>query len=107
MSEGIEKRRYPRIELNSAVLIAAPRGGFLSAVQDVSYGGARVMRPLEWKLSGDNYRLFFIFDQDTVIEITASLLREGEDHLAFTFDDNQDEDVGRMLYETRFATDLG
>jgi hypothetical protein len=107
MSTPNEKRRYPRIELNSAVLIAASRGGFLSAVQDVSYGGARVLRPLEWQAQGEHYRLFFIFDQDTVIEITSSLLREGDDHLVFTFDDGQDEDVGQMLYETRFATDLG
>ena len=107
MSQGVEKRRYPRIELNSAVLIAAERGAWLSAVQDVSLGGARMLRPLQWETRGTRYRLFFIFDQDTVIEIIGLLLREGDDHLVFTFEPGQDEDVGQMLYETRFATDLG
>jgi len=107
MSSGAEKRQYPRIELNSAVLIAGERGGFLSAVQDVSYGGVRMQRPLEWRDPEGSFRLFFIFDQDTVIELRAQLRRVGEDHLGFTFDEGQEEDVGRMLYETRFATDLG
>jgi hypothetical protein len=107
MAEPSEKRRFPRIELNSAVLIAGERGGYLSAVQDVSFGGVRMQRPLEWLASEGLFRLFFIFDQDTVIELRAELKRITEDHLGFNFLEGQDEDVGRMLYETRFATELG
>lgn len=102
-----EKRRFPRVELNSTVLIAATRGGYLAEVHDVSLGGARVSRPLEWSHPlGEAFRLFFIFDQDTVIELTGDLIRQTDTDLAFLFDAGQDEDAGRLMYETRFAASL-
>jgi hypothetical protein len=102
-----EKRRFPRVELSSTVLIAAPRGGYLAEVHDLSLGGARVSRPLEWAQAlGDSFRLFFIFDQDTVIELSADLIRQTDSDLAFLFHAGQDEDAGRLMYETRFAASL-
>lgn len=102
-----DKRRFPRVELNSTVLIAASRGGYLAEVHDVSLGGARVSRPLEWTQTlGEAFRLFFIFDQDTVIELTADLLRQTDLDLAFLFHAGQDEDAGRLMYETRFVASL-
>lgn len=102
-----EKRRFPRVELNSTVLIAATRGGYLAEVQDLSLGGARVSRPLEWTQSiGEDFRLFFIFDQDTVIEIRAALIRQTDTDLAFLFQAGQDDEAGRLMYETRFAASL-
>ncbi|MFO1495325.1 MAG: PilZ domain-containing protein [Lysobacterales bacterium] len=104
MVQGYEKRRYPRTEISAvAVLIAAARGGFLSNAQDISGGGARIARPLAF---GDQakapFRLFFIFDQDTVIELKATLVRAGDDHLAFQFDAGQPAEIDQLLYETRF-----
>lgn len=99
-----EKRRHPRIGLSAAaVLVALPEAGFLTAVEDVSAGGARLSRPPIWvdgvcKLA----TLYFIFDQDTVIALSARLVREGADHLAFLFDDAQHERVEELLYESRF-----
>lgn len=102
-----EKRRFPRVELNSTVLIAAGRGGYLAEVNDVSLGGARVSRPLEWTQNlGERFRLFFIFDQDTVIELTGDLIRQTDLDLAFLFHAGQDEEAGRLMYETRFAASL-
>lgn len=102
-----EKRRFPRVEMNSTVLIAAPRGGYLAEVHDVSLGGARVSRPLEWVHTlSEPFRLFFIFDQDTVIELTADLIRQADTDLAFLFHAGQDDEAGRLMYETRFAASL-
>lgn len=104
MAQGYEKRRYPRTEISAiAVLVATGRGGYLTNAQDISGGGARVARPLSWKeASSPPYRLFFIFDQDTVIELQATLVRASEDHLGFQFDAGQPDEIDQLLYETRF-----
>ena len=104
MAQGYEKRRYPRTEISAvAVLVATARGGFLSNAQDISGGGARVARPLTWYDDAQPpFRLFFIFDQDTVIDVRAVLVRAGDDHLAFQFESGQPDEVDQLLYETRF-----
>ncbi len=77
---------------------------WLALVQDVSAGGARVAKPLDWINPGyAPLTLYFIFDQDTVIRLQASLVRDAPDHLGFAFKSGQNENVGRLLYETRFA----
>jgi PilZ domain len=101
-----DKRRHTRLEINSAVLIAADRGGYLGQVQDISAGGVRITRPLDFAMNSSKYRLFFIFDEDTVLDVSATLLRENGGHLAFVFEPGQDELVGRLLYETHFATQV-
>ncbi len=108
MSE--EKRRHPRIGLSSAAALVAPaEGGYLTRVEDVSAGGARVARPALWpdEVGDDHaqaYKLFFIFDQDTVLAVRARLVRAGPDHLAFVFDSGQDLVVDELLYESRFLS---
>lgn len=106
MAQGFEKRRHPRTEISAvAVLVAAARGGYLSTALDMSAGGARIVRPLSFADDTPGpFRLFFIFDQDTVVEVTASLVRRGEDHLGFQFDPGQQGEVEQLLYETRFVT---
>lgn len=104
MVQGHEKRRHPRTEISAvAVLVATARGAYLSSAQDISGGGARIARPLAWKESSQPpFRLYFIFDQDTVVDLRATLVRAGEDHLAFQFDAGQADEVDQLLYETRF-----
>lgn len=104
---SVEKRRHPRVELNSTVLVAAARGGYLCNVHDVSAGGCRVSRPLEWSDGEGSHRLFFIFDQDTVIELTGRLVRRTDAELCFEFLPEQEEEGERLMYETRFAAVLG
>ena len=82
---------------------ATARGGFLSNALDISGGGARVALPLTWKEgSVPPFRLFFIFDQDTVVDVRATLVRAGDNHLAFQFDAGQPDEIDQLLYETRF-----
>lgn len=89
--------------------MAPPDGGFLTRVEDVSAGGARVTRPALWPdHDADDhtqaFKLFFIFDQDTVLAVRARLVRAGPDHLAFVFDSGQDLVVDELLYESRFLS---
>jgi hypothetical protein len=106
MAQEIEKRRHPRTEISAvAVLVAAVRGGYLSTALDISAGGARIVRPLAFNQDTPGpFRLFFIFDQDTVVELRATLVRQGEDHLGFQFEPGQQHEVDQLLYETRFVT---
>ena len=104
MVQGYEKRRHPRTEITAvAVLIATAKGAYLSNLADVSRGGCRVVRPLSWTdQSRPPYRLYFIVDQDTVIDIESSLVRASEEHIAFQFAAGQSEEVEQLLYEARF-----
>ncbi|MCB1606914.1 MAG: PilZ domain-containing protein [Xanthomonadales bacterium] len=103
-----EKRQHPRIGLSSAAVLVAPAdGGFLTRVEDVSAGGARVTKPALWpdhEDSAERFKLFFIFDQDTVLAIRARMVRAGPDHLAFVFESGQDSTVDELLYESRFLS---
>lgn len=102
-----EKRQHPRIELSSTVLIAPAQGGYLSSVMDVSVGGCRVSRPLEWLGEQPGpFRLFFIFDHETVVELSAYLIWAAELDLGFAFSPDQSEDAQRLMYESRFASSL-
>ncbi len=104
MVQGYEKRRHPRTEISAvAVLVASARGGYLTNAQDISGGGARLTLPLTWKEGiQPPFRLFFIFDEDTVVDMRATLVRAGDDHLAFQFDAGQPAEIDQLLYETRF-----
>lgn len=99
-----EKREHPRHELSSTALIAGFKRAWLVNVQDISTGGARVAKPLDWSNPGYSpLTLYFIFDQDTVVPMRATLVRDAPDHLGFWFKSGQDEELGRLLYESRFA----
>ena len=103
MVQGYEKRRHARTEISAvAVLIAPARGGFLSNAEDISGGGAKLIRPLAWDKPEAPFRLYFIFDQDTVVEIRATLVRASDEFLAFQFDTGQPDEIDQLLYETRF-----
>jgi hypothetical protein len=100
-----EKREHQRLELSSTVLITSGKRAWLAHVQDISGGGARIVKPLDWTNAGyAPLTLYFIFDQDTVVPMRATLVRDAPDHLGFWFKSGQDEELGRLLYESRFAT---
>ena len=105
---GIEKRQHPRLELFSAAMVVIGEEGHLTEVQDVSAGGARLSQPTSWHYESlDRCMIFFIFDQDTIISMRASLVRATGTHIAFRFDDGQEDKVEQMLYESRFSDEEG
>ncbi len=98
-----EKRRFPRLPIFSAALITHAGQGWLSEVHDLSQGGACLARPQHW--TGDERRpcrIYFIFDQETVIAIDAACVRNGQNDLGFEFESNQEAAIEALLYESRF-----
>jgi hypothetical protein len=102
-----EKRQFPRLELNSTVLIAGSRRAWLCQVEDVSIGGARVVKPLDWLIQDATdegvMRLHFIIDEDTIVSLYSRIVRDSDQHFGVRFEAGQDDEVDRLLYETRFA----
>lgn len=98
-----EKRRFPRLSIFSAALITHAGQGWLSEVRDLSQGGARLARPRHWKAGHvSECRIYFIFDQETVIAVDARCVRDGEDDLGVEFLAGQESSVDALLYESRF-----
>lgn len=99
-----EKRRHPRLPVFTAALITRDGQGWLSEVRDLSQGGVRLARPRRWPGGGEGvYRLYLVFDGDTVIGLDACCVREGEDDLGMAFAPGQGEAIDAMLYESRFS----
>jgi hypothetical protein len=98
-----EKRRHPRLAIYSAALAVTGGDGYLSDVKDLSQSGACIGRPKNWP---DNApaacRLFFIFDQETVIGIDARVVRNSPDDLGIEFLPGQEARIESLLYESRF-----
>ncbi len=98
-----EKRRHPRLPIFSAALITFDGEGWLSEVRDLSQGGARLARPTQWQASEiRECRVYFIFDQETVIALDARCVRDGSDDLGFEFAPGQEQRIEALLYESRF-----
>lgn len=104
-----EKRRHPRKDVYIAALIALGENGYLSEVWDLSQGGARLGKPRKWSAepSVRPIRLYFILDQETVIALTARIVRVGEDNLGVEFVSGQEERIQQLLYEARFLEQSG
>jgi hypothetical protein len=98
-----EKRRFPRLPIFSAALITRDGQGWLSEVRDLSQGGARLARPTHWQASTQTEcRVYFIFDQETVIALDAHCVRDGADDLGFEFRPGQETIIDSLLYESNF-----
>ena len=99
-----EKRRFPRLPVFSAALLTHAGQGWLSEVRDLSQGGARLARPRHWKIGEiPECRIYFIFDQETVIAVDARCARDGEDDLGVEFLPGQEGPIESLLYESRFV----
>ncbi|HET8940781.1 MAG TPA: PilZ domain-containing protein [Rudaea sp.] len=98
-----EKRRHPRLAIYSAALAVCGNEGYLSEVRDLSQGGACIGRPKNWpEQSPDACRVFFIFDQETVIAIDTRIVRVGDEDLGLEFTSGQEARIENLLYESRF-----
>lgn len=99
-----EKRRHPRQAIYSAALAVCDNEGYLSEVRDLSQSGARIGRPKNWPAAAPGQcRVFFIFDQETVIGINAHVVRTGSEDIGLEFLPGQETLVESLLYESRFA----
>jgi len=98
-----EKRRHPRLAIYSAALAVSGSDGFLSDVKDLSQSGACLGKPKNWPESApEECRVFFIFDQETVIGLDARVVRSTPEELGVEFTPGQKDRVDSLLYESRF-----
>lgn len=98
-----EKRRHPRLAIYSAALAVSGGEGYLSDVKDLSQGGACIGRPKNWPSKApDECRVYFIFDQETVIGIESRVVRTGTEDLGLEFLPGQEARIESLLYESRF-----
>ena len=98
-----EKRRFPRLPIFSAALITREGQGWLSEVRDLSQGGACLGRPAQWNTSDHTEcRIYFIFDQETVIAVDSDCVRDGDEDLGFAFRPGQESVIESLLYESNF-----
>lgn len=98
-----EKRRHPRLAIYSAALAVCNGEGYLSDVRDLSQGGACIARPKNWPADAPaQCRVFFIFDQETVIGLDARIVRNGAEDIGLEFAPGQEQRVESLLYESRF-----
>ena len=98
-----EKRRHPRLAIYSAALAVNGADGYLSDVKDLSQGGACIGRPKNWPDKPiDICRVFFIFDQETVIAIDSRIVRVGAEELGLEFIPGQESRIESLVYESRF-----
>lgn len=98
MEQVIEKRRYPRHNVVSAVMVA-PNGDQHSAqLLDLSLGGARVDLPEDWAPSdGLALRLYFLADTEDPIVLAARITRVAIDHLGLEFAPEQEGQIQHLL----------
>lgn len=98
-----EKRRHPRQAIYSAALAVCAGEGYLSDVKDLSQGGACIGRPKSWPTSpAAECRVYFIFDQETVIGLDAKIVRNGSEDIGLEFTPGQQARIDSLLYESRF-----
>ena len=88
----------------ASALIALGEDGYLTEVWDLSQGGARLGRPKRWPsgVMPAAVRIYFLLDQETVIRLTARVVRLGDEHVGVECATGQDERNQRLLYEARF-----
>jgi len=99
-----DKRRHPRKDVFSPVLVALADQGYLTEAWDLSRGGTRLGRPQRWDVTpGAQVRVYFMLDQQTVSVLDATVARVGKEHLGLQFSAGQDDRVEALLYEARFS----
>lgn len=98
MDQVIEKRRHPRHDVVSAVMVT-PNGDQHSAqLMDLSLGGARVGLPDDWTPSdGLALRVFFLADTKDATVLAGRITRVAVDHLGLEFAPEQEDQIQHLL----------
>ena len=98
MDQTIEKRRLPRQQVSSAVMIAPNGHRHNAQIFDISAGGVRVGLPEDWVPSdGTSLRVYFLFDTDHPIMLHGHVTRVAVDHLGLEFEPAQEERIFELM----------
>lgn len=99
MEPTTEQRRFRRVNVLDAVVVAPNGHGHGTQVLDVSLGGARVALPSDWMpLDGSALKVFFLPETESPIVLHAHVTRVANDHLGVSFDAAQDDAVHYLLH---------
>jgi hypothetical protein len=95
-----EKRRSPREDVFTTIMISPNGHENRATVYNVSESGARVGLPPDFKRNvGAPVRLFFTVDEDETIILEAEVVRVAVDHLGVQFMPSQEEDIRHVMRE--------
>jgi hypothetical protein len=95
-----EKRRHPRRQVFSAVMVTPNGDRHRAHVLDLSAGGARVDLPADWTpRDGAKLKVFFRVDSEREIALDTRVVRVAIDHLGLEFAPAQDERIAALLEE--------
>lgn len=98
MDQVSEKRRHPRHNVVSAVMVTPNGDQHTAQLLDLSLGGARVDLPEHWTPSnGVALRLSFFADTDDAVVLGARVSRVAIDHLGLEFSPQQEEQILILL----------
>jgi hypothetical protein len=94
----IERRRTPRKEVSTAVMITPNGHGHDALVFDISAGGARVGLSDDWTpADGASLRMFFLTDTDHPIVLQGHVTRVAVDHLGLEFEPEQEGRIRELM----------
>ena len=93
-----ERRRHPRSDVVSAIMISPNGHENRAAVFDLSESGARVGLPDDFEHGvGATVRLFFPLERAPPVVIGARIVRVAIDHLGLAFNEGQESKVRGLM----------
>jgi hypothetical protein len=95
----IERRRHPRRDTLTAIMVAPNGNEHSAAVMDVSAGGARIWLPEDdWTpFTGAALRLSFEIDPAQTFVVQGQVVRVCVDHLGVQFAPDQELQIAELL----------
>lgn len=93
-----ERRRHPRSDVVSAIMISPNGHENRAVVFDLSEGGAKVGLPDDFEHGiGASVRLFFPLEHAPPVVIGAQIVRVAIDHLGLAFNTGQESQVRSLM----------
>ena len=95
-----EKRRTPREDLFTAIMISPNGHENRATIFNMSESGARVGLPEDFERNvGAALRLFFELDESETVMLNAHVVRVAVDHLGVEFEPRQEADIRHVMSE--------
>lgn len=95
-----EKRRHPRQDVFTAVMVSPNGHEHRATVFNLSESGARLGLPSDFERNvGADLRVFFTLDDDQTVMLNARIVRVAVDHLGLQFGPSQEQDIRNVMSE--------
>lgn len=95
-----EKRRHPREDVFTAIMISPNGHEHRAAVFNLSESGAHVGLPADFERNvGAALRLFFLLEDERTVILNAHIVRVAVDHLGVQFAPFQERHIRHLITE--------